>query len=61
MATVPFNPFTPKSDQFQFFSPAALPENYTTQYEELGFSQMRDDYTTNSLYLTYAFIFKRLG
>ena len=35
-----------------------------TQYEELGFSQiiqMKDDYTTNSHYLTYTFLFKRLG
>ena len=31
---------------------------YTTQYEELGFSsltQMKDDYTINSHYLTYTF------
>ena len=33
-----FNPFTPKSDQFQV-SPAASPEIYNiTQYEDLGFS-----------------------
>ena len=34
------------------------------QYEELGFSfltQMKDDYTTNSRYFTYTFLFKRLG
>ena len=37
---------------------------YTTQYQELGFSsltQMKDDYTINSHYLTYTFLFKRLG
>ena len=32
-----FNPFTPKSDQFQT-SPAASPEILFEQYEELGFS-----------------------
>ena len=34
---------------------------YITQYEELGLSsltQMKDDYTTNSHYLTYVFLFK---
>ena len=37
---------------------------YTTQCEELGFSsltQMKDDYTTNSHFLNYTFLFKRLG
>ena len=37
---------------------------YTTQYQELGFpslTQMKDDYTVNSHYLTYTFLFKRLG
>ena len=34
------------------------------QYEELGFSsltQMKDDSTTNSHYITYTFLFERLG
>ena len=36
---------------------------YITQYEELGFSytQMKDDYTTNSHYFTYTFLFKGDG
>ena len=35
-----------------------------TPYEELGFSyltQMKDDYTTNSHYLTYTFLFRKVG
>ena len=35
-----------------------------TQYEELGFSslsQMKDDCTTNSHYLTYTFFFRKVG
>ena len=66
-----FNPFTPKSDQFQI-SPAASPEiakffilcDGITQYEELGFSQltqMADDSSTNSHYLAHTLPFKRLG
>ena len=39
-------------------------EYYITQYEGLGFSsltQMKDDYTTNSHYLIYTFLFKLVG
>ena len=35
-----------------------------TQYEEIGFSQlsqMKDDYTTNSQYITYTFSFRKVG
>ena len=35
-----------------------------TQYEELAFHsllKLKDDYTTSSHYLTYTFLFKRLG
>ena len=60
----PFNPFTPKSDQFQI-SPAASPAIlHHTVYKELGFSwrtQMEDDYTTNSHYITYTFLFRKVG
>ena len=37
---------------------------YTAQYEELGFSsltQMKDDYTTNSRYITYTFSLLEVG
>ena len=37
---------------------------YITQFDELGFSrltQMNDEYTTNSHYLTYTFFFKKVG
>ena len=37
---------------------------YTAQYEELGFSsltQMKDDYTTNSCYITYTFSLLEVG
>ena len=37
---------------------------YNTQYEELGFSsltQMNDDYTTNSRYITYTFSLSEVG
>ena len=50
-----YNPFTPKSDQFQI-SPAASPESSITQV-----TWMKDDYTTNSHNLTYTFLFKGLG
>ena len=39
-------------------------KSYTTQYEELGFSsltQMKDDYTINSHYLTYTFSLQEVG
>ena len=39
--------------------PCSLTRNVTPQYEELGFSsltQMKDDHTTNSHYLTYTFL-----
>ena len=39
-------------------------EYYITQYQELGFSQLTKieyDYTTNSHYLTYIFLYKTLG
>ena len=59
-----FNPFTPKSDQFQIFPLQPHQKYYTTQYEELGFSsltQMKDDDTTNSHYPTHTFLFRKLG
>ena len=37
---------------------------YITQYEELGFpqlTQMKDDFTTNSHYLIYTFLFRKVG
>ena len=37
---------------------------YITKYEELGFSkltQMKDDYTTNSYYLTHTFLYRKFG
>ena len=54
--------FSPKSDQFEI-SPTASPEilQYITQYEELAFHkliQMKDDYATNSHYLTHSFPLK---
>ena len=53
------NPFTPKSDQFQI-SPAGSPEIlHHARSKQLRFSsltQMKDDYTTNSHYLTYTFL-----
>ena len=49
-----YNPSTPVGDQFQI--PLQPHQKYDiTQYEELGFScltLMKDDYTTNSHYLT---------
>ena len=49
-----FNPFTPKSDQFQI-SPAASPE---ILHHTVWLTQMKDDYTTHSHYVTYTFLFK---
>ena len=58
-----FKPFTPRVINVKFpLQPRQ--KYYITQYEELGFSslaQMKDDYTANSHYLTYKFLFKRLG
>ena len=39
-------------------------EYYITKYGELDFSkviQMKDDYTTNSHYLTHTFLFRKIG
>ena len=50
--------FTPKS-AYNFKFPLQPHQKYSiTQYEELDFSQltqMKDDYTTNSCFLTYTF------
>ena len=55
-----FYPFTPKSDQFEI--PMQPHQKYhITQYEELGFSQMKHDYTTNSHNLTYTYLLKGDG
>ena len=46
------------------FLPQPHQKYYITQYGELGISyltQMKDDYTTNSHYLTYTYLFRRLG
>ena len=46
------------------FPPQPHWKYYIAQYEELGFSyltQTKDDYTTNSHYLTYTFLFQQLG
>ena len=52
------NPFTPKSDQFQI-SPAASPEiwHHTVWRTWLFITYLEDDYTTNSHYFTYTFLF----
>ena len=61
----PVPPFITLSNPFLSLLRAASPDIlYITQYEELPFSsfaQIKDDYTTNSHCLTYAFHFKRLG
>ena len=46
------------------FNPFTHQKYYITQYGELSFSQliqMKDDYTTNSHYLTYTFLFRKVG
>ena len=46
------------------FPPQLHQKYYITQYEEFGFSsltQMKDDYTTNSHYPTYTFLFRKVG
>ena len=50
--------FTPKSDQFKISPCSRVTRNirHHTEYEELPLF-----YTTNSCYLTYTFLFKRLG
>ena len=58
---IPYEPFTPKNDQFQI-SLAASPENATTQYGELGFScwsLLRWKIITPPILITYTFF--RLG
>ena len=57
------NPFTPKSDRFQIF-PCSLTSSITSHSMENlafhSFTQMQDYYTSNSHYLTYTLLFKRL-
>ena len=65
-ASPALNPFTPKSDQIQIF-PAASPEILhhtvwrTWLFIPSSLTQMKYDYTTNSHYLAYTFLFKKLG
>ena len=58
---ISINTFTPKTDQFQI-SPAASPCSNIISHsmKNLAF-QMKGAYTTNSHYITYTFLFKRLG
>ena len=57
---------TPSSPRVINFTFLLEPQQkyFPTQFEELGFSQLtqlKDDHTNNSHYLTYTFLFKRLG
>ena len=55
------NPFSPKSDQLQI-SPAASPQilHHPLWRTWLFIVYMKNDYTANSHYLTYTFLFRRL-
>ena len=58
------NPFTPKSDQYQI-SPAASPEILHhivwRTWLFIAISELTNNYTTNSQYITHTFLFWRVG
>ena len=59
-----FNPFTPKSDQLQI-SPAASPEIkhhlVWRTWLFIAYAQMKDDYTTNSHFITKYISLQKVG
>ena len=62
-ASALINPFTPKSDQVQM-SPAASPVILHHSVDNLAshsLLRLKDDYCTNSHYLIYTFLFKKVG
>ena len=59
---VTLNPFTTKSNQPQISSPASPEILHQTVWRTWHFiaTQMKDDYTTNSHYLTHTFLFRKV-
>ena len=56
------DPRIPKSDQFQTSSVQPHQEYDIKQYEEVTWlSQIRYDYTANSYYVIYKFLFNKVG